>query len=348
MKKNTLSRILAAALTGSMLIAALTGCAAAPAPAAAPAAEAVQEAAEEVKEEAAEEAEEVAEAVEEAAEEAAEAVEEAVEEVKEAPGISTNTEYDLEAGTLKAIRDRGVLTVATEPYFAPEEFIDPSLTGQEQYVGSDMELAKKIAEKIGVELEIVPLEFTAVISSVAEGKYDLAISALAYSPARAEAVELSKGYYFSEDDTGYGLLIRKEHEGIINNAEDLADYVVITQSGSVQEAFVMDQVPNYKEFKKVSSMNDAFLAVQEGKADAAAVAIANAQLYVDSNPDCGMMIVPDFKFYVDPIFSGVRLAAKKGNIDLIALCNEVIAENLEQYAIWYDEYSEYAKELGID
>ena len=63
-------------------------------------------------------------------------------------------------GVLDRIRRKGVLRVGTEPYYAPQEFIDPDLTGQDQYVGADMELARLIAERMGVELIIVPMEYT--------------------------------------------------------------------------------------------------------------------------------------------------------------------------------------------
>ena len=250
---------------------------------------------------------------------------------------------------LDQIKAAGKMTVATEPYFAPQEFIDPSKEGQEQYVGADIEFAHLIADKIGVEVEIVPLEFTAVVPSVSEGKYDIAISALAWTPERAEALELSKGYYFSKTTTGYGLLIRTEMADQIKNAEDCADYVVITQSGSLQEAMVNDQIPAYKEFNRVSSMQDAFLAVQEGKADAAAVSIPNAQLYIDNNPECGMMIVPDFKFDMNEEYLGTRCGVQKGDTEFMDLVNEVIDEMLESgvYEKWYDEYSVYAGTLGI-
>ena len=59
------------------------------------------------------------------------------------------------AGVLDRIRREGVLRIATEPYFAPQEFIDPDLEGQDQYVGADMKLAALIAERMGVGLEIV-------------------------------------------------------------------------------------------------------------------------------------------------------------------------------------------------
>ena len=65
---------------------------------------------------------------------------------------------------LAKIKEQGYMEMVTEPYFAPFEFIDPSKEGDAQYVGMDIELGKKIAEKIGVELKIVPLEFSAVLA----------------------------------------------------------------------------------------------------------------------------------------------------------------------------------------
>ena len=124
-------------------------------------------------------------------------------------GCGSNTQTKA-ANRLEEIQQRGYIEVATEPYFAPNEFIDSSKSGDEQYVGSDIEMAKYIADKLGVELKIVPLEFAAVLSSVTEGKYDLAISALAYTPERAEAMNLSNGYYFDDEEDGYGLLVREE------------------------------------------------------------------------------------------------------------------------------------------
>ena len=252
-------------------------------------------------------------------------------------------------GRLGKIKEAGKLTVATEPYFAPQEFIDPSKEGQEQYVGADMELAKLIAERMGVELEIVPLEFTAVQASVAEGKYDLAISALAFTPGRAEAMELSKGYHLSAESSNYGLLIREEDEENIKTIEDIADKTMITQSGSLQEALTNDNIPAYKEFKRVSSMQDAFLAVQEGKADVAMVDVENAKLYIQNNPECGMMVIPDLYFKLEEQYDGTRIGAPKGEIALMYFVNGVIDEILEsgQYEDWFAEYTEYAGSLGI-
>ena len=108
-------------------------------------------------------------------------------------------------GRLALIRETGVLRVATEPYFAPQEYIDPSQYGQARYVGSDMELARMIAERMGVSLEIVPMKFTRLLPSLALGDCDLAISAISYTPERADQYTLSMGYCVSEKAEGSGM-----------------------------------------------------------------------------------------------------------------------------------------------
>ena len=262
-------------------------------------------------------------------------------------GCGSNTQTKA-ANRLEEIQQRGYIEVATEPYFAPYEFIDSSKSGDEQYMGSDIEMAKYIADKLGVELKIVPLEFAAVLSSVTEGKYDLAISALAYTPERSEAMGLSKAYYIDEDDESYGLLVREEDVDKYPDVASLADAVIAIQSGSLQEAMVTQQVPAYKELKRVSATTDGFLMVQEGKADAAATALATARLYAAANP--GVTVANTFRFETDEETSGTRIGMPKDEPELAEKINEIIDELREsgQYQTWYDEYEEYAKSLGIE
>lgn len=250
---------------------------------------------------------------------------------------------------LEAIIERGYIEVATEPYFAPYEFIDPSKKGNEQYVGSDIKLAQYIADELGVELHIVPLEFSAVLSSITEKKYDLAISALSYTPARAQAMNMSKGYYFAEGGDGHGLLIRTEDAENIKSAEDIANKVIVAQSGSLQELYVNEQIPKYKEFKRVSSTTDGFLMVQEKKADACATSIPTAQLYIEANKDSGLMVVDSFEFYVDEKTSGTRIGIPLGEEELTDKINEIIDEvvNDGTFEQWHEEYTKYSKELGL-
>ena len=256
-------------------------------------------------------------------------------------GGSSKAKGDL----LEEIKAQGYIELCTEPYFAPFEFVDPSKTGDDQYVGVDIEIAKYIAEKIGVELRIVPLDFTAVLAGIADGKYDIAISAIAYSPSRAEAMRLSNVY--KPNSGGYGFLTRTEDVDKYSSVEDLKDAVVITQSGSVQESLYNQNVKACKEFKLVANMTDGYLAVAEGKADVCICSTESAQLYAEAN---GGLAIPDFRFEVDPNMNGTVVAMPlKGSDSLLEVVNEAIAELNAQGKIdqWNEEYTAYAAQLGI-
>ena len=256
-------------------------------------------------------------------------------------GGSSKAKGDL----LEEIKAQGYIELCTEPYFAPFEFVDPSKTGDDQYVGVDIEIAKYIAEKIGVELRIVPLDFSAVLAGIADGKYDMAISAIAYSPSRAEAMRLSNVY--KPNSGGYGFLTRTEDVDKYTSVEDLKDAVVITQSGSVQESLYNQNVKACKEFKLVANMTDGYLAVAEGKADVCICSTESAQLYAEAN---GGLAIPDFRFEVDPNMNGTVVAMPlKGSESLLEVVNEAIAELNAQGKIdqWNEEYTAYAAQLGI-
>lgn len=248
---------------------------------------------------------------------------------------------------LAQIKAKGYIELCTEPYFAPFEYVDPTKTGDDKHQGMDLEVAKYIADKIGVDLKITALDFTAVLAGVADGKYDFAISAIAYSPERAEAMRLSDVYYAT--NTGYGFIVRSEDVGKYTDIDSLKDAVVITQSGSVQEALYNQYVNGAcKEFKLVANMTDGYLAVSEGKADVCICSTASASLYAQAN---GGLDIPDFRFEVDPNMNGVCVAMPtEGTESLAELINQCIAELNEsgKPEEWYSQYESAAAELGIE
>ncbi len=249
---------------------------------------------------------------------------------------------------LERIREKGYIEVCMEPAWAPSEFIDPTKKGQDQYQGVDIELAKVIADRIGVELKIVPLEFTAVLASISDGKYDLAISALAWTEERAESMLLSDGYFTTEPTQGYGFLVRKEDAEKYIDAETAKDAVIVTQSGSIQESLYKKYIGECKELKLVSSMPDGYLEVVEGKADICICACTTAELYIEAN---GFdLMCPEYRLPIDMATAGTRVGAPLGDSDsLMEIVNEVIGELNEsgQFKEWREYYEAYAKELGV-
>lgn len=84
----------------------------------------------------------------------------------------------------------GKIIVATNAEFAPFE----SKVG-EQYVGIDIDIAEKIAEYLGVEVEINNMDFDSVVTSVQKGQSDIAMAGLTISEDRKKAIDFSDDYF---------------------------------------------------------------------------------------------------------------------------------------------------------
>lgn len=153
---------------------------------------------------------------------------------------------------------------------------------------------------------------------------------------------------YQSSDTGYGFLVRTEDAQKYNSLESLQDAVVITQSGSVQEALYNQYVKgSSKDFKLVANMTDGYLAVAEGKADVCICSTASADLYAQAN---GGLVTTNYRFEVDPNMNGTCIAMPmEGTESLAEFVNQCIDELNAQGQIeaWNQEYTEKAAALGI-
>ena len=82
------------------------------------------------------------------------------------------------------------LTLATSADFPPYEYV----ADDGSYAGIDVEIAGKIAEKIGMELEVVNMDFNSIVASVSTGKYDMGMAGLTVTEDRLESVDFSNSY----------------------------------------------------------------------------------------------------------------------------------------------------------
>ena len=137
------------------------------------------------------------------------------------PAFAEETDTSTTTDLLDKIQERGELIVGTSPDFPPNEFIDSTKTGQAQYVGSDIELAKYIAKKMGVKLTIKASSFDTVLANLQTEEIDLAITGLAYTPARAQQMEMSIGYNLNEDTGGQAVIIAKKDADKYKKLTDL-------------------------------------------------------------------------------------------------------------------------------
>lgn len=244
---------------------------------------------------------------------------------------------------LEKILESGKLVLATSPDFAPLEFEDLS-SGEAQYVGSDIELAKYIAEKLGVELEISAMDFSAVQAAIPSGQADIAISGFARTEERAQNMELSTPFNITEDG-GQTVLVAKGQGANYTAAEDFSGLQIGAQNGSLQYNLVSSQLPEDVEIVPVGSLNDGVLMLETGKIDALASDLSNAELLLESHDG---IETTDFMFEYSS--EGNVAAVKKGEIELIEAVNEIIEEvnELGLYDQWKEEATELAKSLGLE
>ena len=244
---------------------------------------------------------------------------------------------------LEKIKESGKLVLATSPDFAPLEFEDLS-SGEAQYVGSDIELAKYIAEKLGVELEISAMDFSAVQAAIPSGQADIAISGFARTEERAQNLELSTPFNITEDG-GQTVLVAKGQGANYTAAEDFSGLQIGAQNGSLQYNLVSSQLPEDVEIVPVGSLNDGVLMLETGKIDALASDLSNAELLLESHDG---IETTDFMFEYSS--EGNVAAVKKGETELIEAVNEIIEEvnELGLYEQWKEEATELAKSLGLE
>ena len=244
---------------------------------------------------------------------------------------------------LEKIKESGKLVLATSPDFAPLEFEDLS-SGEAQYVGSDIELAKYIAEKLGVELEISAMDFSAVQAAIPSGQADIAISGFARTEERAQNMELSTPFNITEDG-GQTVLVAKGEGANYTAAEDFSGLQIGAQNGSLQYNLVSEQLPDDVEIVPVGSLNDGVLMLETGKIDALASDLSNAELLLESHDG---IETTDFMFEYSS--EGNVAAVKKGETELIEAVNEIIEEvnELGLYDQWKEEATELAKSLGLE
>ena len=219
-------------------------------------------------------------------------------------------------------------------------------SGETEYVAVEHRACKSnIAEKLGVELEIQAMDFSAVQAAITSGQADIAIAGFAKTPEREESMGLTTPFGMDDEDNGQGLLVPADKASEYTSAEDFSGKTVGAQNGSLQQNLVTSQLPEDVNVEPIGSLNDGVLMLQTGKIDALASDGSNAKLLMENYDDIALC---DFMFEWES--EGNVAAVKKGEDELLEAVNEIIEEVNEQglYLEWKAEATELAKSLGIE
>jgi polar amino acid transport system substrate-binding protein len=97
-------------------------------------------------------------------------------------------------GALADICDAGVIVVSTDPAYPPQSFLNEE-TGD--YEGFDIDVAKEIAERLGVEVEFTDPTFDAVVAGNWSGRWDMSVGSVTVTEERKEVLDFTQPYYFT-------------------------------------------------------------------------------------------------------------------------------------------------------
>ena len=176
------------------------------------------------------------------------------------------------AGELTTVM-AGKLTMATNATFPPYEMT----TDSGDIEGIDVDTAKAIAEKLGLELQIDDMDFDAALLSVQQGKADIAMAGITVTDERKAVMAFSDSYA-----TGIQSIIVPEGSDIAS-PDDLAGKKIGTQRGTTGYIYCTDDFGE----DSVVAYDNGLIAVQalnNGQVDAVVIDNAPAKEYVAANP----------------------------------------------------------------
>ena len=186
-----------------------------------------------------------------------------------ASSAASSTSAAAELTTVEA----GKLTMATNATFPPYEMT----TDSGEIEGIDVDTAKAIAEKLGLELQIDDMDFDAALLSVQQGKADIVMAGVTVTDERKAVMDFSDSYA-----TGIQSIIVPNGSDIAS-PDDLAGKKIGTQRGTTGYIYCSDDFGD----ENVVAYDDGLTAVQalnNGQVDAVVIDNAPAKEYVAANP----------------------------------------------------------------
>ena len=201
----------------------------------------------------------------------------------------------------------GTLTMATNAQFPPYEYYDG-----DDVIGIDADIAKAIADKMGLELKIEDMEFDSIITAVSTGKADLGLAGMTVDPDRQKNVDFSDPYA-----TGVQVIIVKE-DSTIAKPDDLKGKKIGVQLATTGDQYATDDYgkDSVVQYNKGS---DAVMALTQGQVDAVIIDNEPAKSYVAANK--GLKILD-----TEYVTENYAACIAKDNTGLTKAVNKALAE----------------------
>ena len=234
---------------------------------------------------------------------------------------SSNSDSNTPSGDDASDAAKTKLVVATSPDFPPFE----SLEGGE-VVGIEVDILKKVAEKMGMELDLQQMDFDSVIPGVQAGKFDVGMSGITVTDKRKENVDFSSVYFMAAQ-----AIVVADGSSITGKA-DLEGKKVSVQTGTTAEEYCMG---NGYEVLAFTANNDAAAALTAGKVDAWVV---DNEVALAMAPELGLTVLDEAMTsepYAFAFQKGSELVVPFNEALDALLADGTIEQIFQQYGVTY-------------
>lgn len=212
------------------------------------------------------------------------------------------------ADQLADILKKGTINIAVPENFPPFGSVGKTL----EHEGYDVDVAKLIADNLGVELELVPVTSKQRIPFLSSGKVDLVISSMGANPERAKSIWFSSAYapFFSGAFAGESIEI--------SSVADLAGKKVGLTGGTLEDLELSESAPEEAQIVRFGDNAATIAAFVAGQVDVIVTGNTVAANIGKSNPDLSL----ETKFIIkeSPAFMGV----KSGEMNMLQWVNVFI------------------------
>ncbi|PID41191.1 MAG: amino acid ABC transporter substrate-binding protein [Proteobacteria bacterium] len=220
----------------------------------------------------------------------------------------------ISAGALDEIQKRGTLLVGLDPGYMPFE-----LRNQKgEIIGFDVDMAKRMAKKMGVKLEIVPTAWDGIIPALLTSKFDIIMSAMTMTQERNMSINFASPYII----IGQTVLVNKKLENEVKSYKDLNDpkYTISSKLGTTGEQAAKRMIPKAA-YIAYDTEQEAVLEVVNGKIDAFVYDMPyNAAAFVQRGGGKLYHLAEPFTY--EPLAWAVR----KGDFDFINWLNNFMLQ----------------------
>ncbi len=219
----------------------------------------------------------------------------------------SNNNNVFSANRIEYIKLRGSINVSTNAEFEPFEYKDGN-----EFVGIDLDIAREIAKKLGVDININDVSYSALPLEISRGTCDFIIAAMSYSEEKAQNMDFSDSY-FEADQV---IIVSKSSD--INSGGDLHNKKIGVHLGTTGDTYCTSNLKDC-EINRYNNGSEAILDLSNGRIDAVVIDNFPALKLAEKNPETKILDGYLFK-------EEYRIAVPKGDKEFLEFINTSLQE----------------------